>query len=330
MKLYKLLEISSNATQSQIKKAYYKLAKKYHPDKTGGKDSLKFQQINYAYNILINPETREKYHMLNENDDSNFMEYLVKISEGNLSKEDLLNLNISIDSLLQKTLSKFNIGLDNMSALFKNLDITQIFKIFSREDISVNKCKEISNFSDSEVDQFVENDANYYFDLPLKYFDYNSNNIEIEIDVTLDNIFKKEKKKIKIMRSIDGIDVKQKFVFNINSPYVIFHGCGDVDNKKNGDLIINLKLDNSAMWSKDAIIYNYNISLYQYIYGLDLNINLSNNELCYKNWIPNRDGNMILLNDKMKNKNEYKIIIKFNVEYIHNEKLHHLLSENFS
>ncbi len=329
MKLYNLLEINSNATQSQIKKAYYRLAKKYHPDKN--KDgTLKFQQINYAYNILINPETREKYHMLNESDDSNFMEYLVKISEGNLSKEDLLNLNISIDNLLQKTLNKFNINFDSISTLFKNLDVTQIFKIFSKEDISINKCKEISNFSDSEVDQFVENDANYYFDLPLKYFDYNDNNIEIELDITLDNIFKKEKKKLKIMRNIDGIDVKQKFVFNINSPFIIFQGCGDVDGKNNGDLIINLKLSNSAIWTKDTILFNYNISLYQYIYGLDLNINLSNNDLSFKNWIPNRDGNMILLNDKIKLNNEYKIGIKFNVEYIHNEKLHHLLSENFS
>ena len=61
MDLYDILSIPHNATNDDISKAYKKLAKIYHPDKKTG-DTEKFQQINYAYNILINDTTRLKYN----------------------------------------------------------------------------------------------------------------------------------------------------------------------------------------------------------------------------------------------------------------------------
>jgi len=331
MKLYNLLEIKSNATEYQIKKAYHKLAKKWHPDKNLTDTTIKFQQINYAYNILINPETRRKYHLFNKKDDDNFMLYLIKIASGKLSPEDLKQLNISIDNLLQKTLQKFNTNYKNIGLLFKNLDLMQIFKIFIKEEIDIiNNYKEIPNYSDSDIEQYNENDGRYYFDLPIKYLEYNQNNINININIELSNIFSNEKKKLKIIRNINNIQIKQKFIFDIKTPYIIFTGCGDIDDNKIGDLIIKLNLPNFAEWFKDMILFNYNISLYQYIYGLDLNINLNSNNLIYKNWIPNRDGNMIILDDNIKFNNIYKIGIKFNVEYKHNNKLHSILLENFS
>lgn len=60
---YKVLELDKNATQSDIKKAYRKLARKYHPD-LNPKDSeaqKRFQQINEAHEVLIDPEKRKKY-----------------------------------------------------------------------------------------------------------------------------------------------------------------------------------------------------------------------------------------------------------------------------
>jgi curved DNA-binding protein len=60
---YKLLGIEKSATQKDVKSAYRKLARKYHPDlNPNDKDAKrKFQQINEANEVLSDPEKRKKY-----------------------------------------------------------------------------------------------------------------------------------------------------------------------------------------------------------------------------------------------------------------------------
>ena len=55
---HKVLGVSENATQDEIKKAYRKLAKKYHPDLNPGDEAAaqKMNEINQAYDMLMNPE----------------------------------------------------------------------------------------------------------------------------------------------------------------------------------------------------------------------------------------------------------------------------------
>lgn len=54
-KYYKILNLPSNANEEQIKKAYKKLALKYHPDKNKSPDAEeKFKEISMAYETLIN------------------------------------------------------------------------------------------------------------------------------------------------------------------------------------------------------------------------------------------------------------------------------------
>ena len=60
--LYKTLGVSENATESEIKKAYKKLAKQYHPDKCSTPEcEEKFKEINAANEVLSNKEQRAKY-----------------------------------------------------------------------------------------------------------------------------------------------------------------------------------------------------------------------------------------------------------------------------
>ena len=56
---YQTLGISRNASPEEIRKAYHKLAHKYHPDKGG--DEKKFKELNEAYQILSNKEKKAQY-----------------------------------------------------------------------------------------------------------------------------------------------------------------------------------------------------------------------------------------------------------------------------
>lgn len=60
---YKILDVPKNASESDIKKAFRKLARKYHPDLNANDQTAKkkFQQINEANEVLSDPEKRKKY-----------------------------------------------------------------------------------------------------------------------------------------------------------------------------------------------------------------------------------------------------------------------------
>lgn len=66
---YRILEIDKNATQADIKKAYRKLARKYHPDLNPNDKEAekKFQELNEANEVLSNQENRKKYDQYGEN-----------------------------------------------------------------------------------------------------------------------------------------------------------------------------------------------------------------------------------------------------------------------
>ena len=60
---YSILGVPRDASEQDIKKAYRRLARKYHPDVNPGNKSAeaKFKEINAAYEILSDPEKRKKY-----------------------------------------------------------------------------------------------------------------------------------------------------------------------------------------------------------------------------------------------------------------------------
>src|SRR5712692_9349344 len=65
---YESLGVSRTASDEEIKKAFRKLARKYHPDVAKGKGTEeKFKEINEAYEVLGDPAKRKKYDELGAN-----------------------------------------------------------------------------------------------------------------------------------------------------------------------------------------------------------------------------------------------------------------------
>src|SRR5437867_13450283 len=66
---YKTLGVSRDASADDIRKAFRKLARKYHPDVNPGdtKSENRFKEINEAYEVLSDPDKRKKYDTLGPN-----------------------------------------------------------------------------------------------------------------------------------------------------------------------------------------------------------------------------------------------------------------------
>ena len=88
--LYEILGIDRNASENDIKKAYKKLALKYHPDRNPGnkKAEEKFKEISGAYAVLSDPSKKQQYDMygtidgMNPNDAGFSFEDLFKHMSG--------------------------------------------------------------------------------------------------------------------------------------------------------------------------------------------------------------------------------------------------------
>jgi len=312
MNLYNILEIKNTASEIEIKKAYIRLVKIYHPDKNNLSNAKeKFQQIQMAYEILNNNKTRYEYNKMNNESKLNLLDIINKIINNDITFSDIDKYCLESDSDFIK---------HNFITLLKKINIYDIFILFKTGVIN----KSYYNLELSEIESESELLPEYYNILPIYFKKINTNDIIIEINIALNDITNNNKKKIKIKRNINNNIITSTFIFNISNQYIIFINGGDTDNKDNGNLIIKLILPLNYYWYDDCIIYEENITLYQMIYGLDIHLN--NYNLIINNWIPYRDGFIINTDIII---NNFKLIIKLSLNYIDNEYNKNLLKNNF-
>lgn len=91
--LYETLEVSENASEAEIKKAYRKLARQYHPDVNKDKGAEeKFKEINAAYEILSDKQKKSQYDMHGDNmfGGQNFHDFSKSYGGGQSDLDDIL------------------------------------------------------------------------------------------------------------------------------------------------------------------------------------------------------------------------------------------------
>ena len=323
--LYEILQIKPNASEQEIKKAYYNLSRKYHPDKCSDENSCqKFQEINSAYTILIDEKTRRNYIQMNQLQKSKFQSILESIFKNNFKLNELKDLGFSFSKDDWKYLET------NYNNVINSLNFKELFELFTKG--TVPRKKHNSNFlcSDSDINCYDELQADYYYDLPISIQKQNKLDIKIDIkNITLTDLIEQNKRKIKIKRNMEDEELVTSYIFKLDTPYIVFSGGGDMDDGDYGNLIVQLMLPKNYYWKDNLIIYEYNITLYQMVYGLDIELDLGNNlKIEYKDYVPSRDGFLINV-DKLNIKN-HLFAIKLVLSYEHSDEKEEILKCAFN
>lgn len=324
MSLYDILEIKHNATKVEIKKAYLKLAKQYHPDKNPNTED-KFKQIQSAYEILINDKTRIEYQRLDKEDRVSFITLFNKIIENTLDINDFLDYGINID------FNDLNYIKNNFYNFLKNLNIKELLDLFINGKLNKKPIVDPINCSETDENLFSELMGEYYNSLPIGL---NTMSLDININLTikLGDIIS-NKRIIKIKRKMEDEYIDSTFIFTLAKQYVVFYGGGDCDNGDYGNLIIKLNLPSNFIWDENTILIEQPMTLYEMIYGLDISIHIQDNiNIDIPNWVPSRDGLLIELTKYQSNIkiHDYIIAIRLYLDYETSTEKEQLLKKHFS
>ena len=308
MNLYEILELDMPSSEIEIKKAYFRLVKLNHPDKNKSIDANeKFQKIQSAYEILINEKSRNEYLKMPDEEKHSFIEILDKIINDNINFNDLIKYCNNLDT------TDINYIQYNFIDFLKKINVEEVLNMvkgfFPKKKITS------INYSDSDIDVYEDVYAEYYYILPIFIQKFNKLDIRIDLNINIKDIINKNKKKIKIKRNINNNIITSTFIFTITNPYIVYLNLGDIEDNNYGNLIIKLNLPNNLYWDYNTILISQSINLYELIYGLDLKINIDDNEyININNWCSYKDGLIIDLNNYYKS-NKNNLILKLFLDW---------------
>lgn len=244
--LYNILNVPENASNNLIRKAYYKLALIYHPDKTDSRttninNTEFFQEIVMAYQILSDPIKRKKYDNLNYKQKNNIFQYIKKIIK-----------NLFDDSFINNEIKNYIISgdINNIKLyIFQKVYDKLTLNLLNNDDIStpiINKSDSDDNLDDIFISQYVieGNCSSYETSSSVCSSDLN---MQITIDTTIEEIYNNKIKELTILRhNIDqSIDEKKIYIPLYDDKLIYYKEGDEFINKNNevdrGDINIKIK-----------------------------------------------------------------------------------------
>lgn len=273
--LYTILGINCNAKIEEIKKAYRRLALKYHPDKSKTDTNEKFNHITIAYDILSNPESRQKYDSLNNTQHNNLLSVIMNFVKSMVNPD---NINKLVNIICENDSSTFN-EFNNMNTpdykklktqieerLQNKIDLEYINDFMHEllvNDIKLNKVDlkeaDLSIFMKQEnipekkyqlIDTVQVDKSIYSQEIGDTQSSSNEMNIYGEIKTILDEVYSGYMKEITVKRQLleNNKIVFKQFKYNVPllNDNITFKNQGDEyldqdNNIKVGDLIINVR-----------------------------------------------------------------------------------------
>lgn len=249
---YKILEIERNATEDDIKKSYRKLALKYHPDRCKESNAEeKFKEISEAYSILSCPDKKRSYDVMGNSECFDFngqdpFSVFNSIFQQHLSS--FMNMKYENEINVDNILNNLSGGKMNSPFSFGNVHIK--VHTFSENDFT-NPFDMMNNFAsntDEIEDHYKKSSKNNNNKKQIKTkINKKPDDLVINIDINLCDIYNEEKKSITVkrnrLRSDGSYSLKiKKFDIPIYGREITIKGEGHQypDYTESGDIFINI------------------------------------------------------------------------------------------
>ena len=288
---YNILGIDKYSTQEDIKKAYRKLALKYHPDKNNNDEECnkKFIEINESYVVLGNEEKRKKYDMFGiEDNDINFDEDPFKMFNSIFTEHLNQFKNMQYEN-------NFDVG--NIINELSGLNFGNLFDI-PKFNVKVN------SFGDNKqinLDKIFNMENNISSNTENNLVEELIDDIVIHLDVTIDEIYKSKKKSVSYEKNRykKGQIIKKKIKLEIDlyDKEIILEGNGNETKNKKGNVCIYLHCNKNdfVRINEYDIYYEKRVNFNDYYLNKYIEIKLPNDEIIY---IEKVKGNKLIKIDK--------------------------------
>lgn len=295
---YKILNISKDASEDEIKKTYRKLALLYHPDKNLGNDEAceKFKEIGEAYSILGNVDKKKQYDLMGMVDENFMHEDPFSVFNQIFQQHMGSFMNMKYDDNVNIGNIFSNVsGMPNGSFPFGNVHVrVHTFPT----DVFQNNIEQSHNFEQNEEDiPNIPNISNIFNNIfknkdnkkngEIEMINGKPDNITYNIDVSFAEIYNFKKKKLTIIRNRikNGLNIekKKKIEIPIYDKEILLENEGHEfkNYKEKGDIIINIfnKKNKNFKRINDYDILTYkDILLNQFYSAFIFEIKLPNGE----------------------------------------------------